>query len=169
MIKLSASKAGDHQDQMDHFDFINTCLRNMCHSAPGIVIGSSANTKVKIGATTVFTSSGAFKSKASAEVAFTPTTHDIAPDAVLVKEAIYLLSLASDGTPTLTMGDIASGSGAAKFPERPATGTPIGAVRIAVAAGATLFDASSDALTAAHLTVTYYDLGYYAARFDVAL
>lgn len=167
MQKTDASKALSNKTLMDQFDAMHTAFRNMCLSTAGLAIGSSAAAKVKIVNTVIFLASGIFKSKATAEVAFTATTHDIPPAGGSVQEAMYLLTLASDGTPTLTMGAIATGSGAALMPERPATGTPIGAVRVAVAAGATLFDASTDALDAGHLTVTYYNIGGpFQSRFD---
>ncbi len=166
MNKTATSKALSNQELMDQFDSLNTAMRNQCLSNPGIVIGTGSAAMVKIGSTTVFTSGGEFKSKTTAEVAFTATTHDIAAHATLVQEAMYMVMLAADGTPSLVMGAIASGSGAAVLPERPATGTPIGAVRVAVAAGATPFDASTDLLSAGHITDTYYNFGYVAPRFD---
>jgi len=147
-------------------DMENTAEANRCMTAPGLCIGSSSAAKVKIANTTTFLCGGIFKSKTSAEIAFTATTHDIPCSATLVQEAMYLLMLAADGTPSLVMGAIVAGSGNALLPERPATGTPIGAVRIAVAAGSTKFTAGSDLLSAGHLTVTYYDIGYIAPRFD---
>lgn len=169
MDALKPSKAGSLQERMDHFDSINTSLRNKCLTSAGLAIGTVANTSVKIVNTVTYLSDGEFRSKAPAEKAFTANTHDIPANASSVQEAMYLMTLASDGTPTLTMGTIATGSGNAKLPERPATGTPIGAVRVAVAAGATPFDATTDALSAGHLTVTYYNYGYLAPRFDSAL
>ena len=168
MLAVNSAKMDNHQEMMTFMDLIDTALKNQCLSNPGIAIGSGSAAKVLIGNTTVFTSDGIFKSKTTAEVAFTATTHDIAPNASSVQEAMYLVMLAADGTPSLVMGTIATGSGAAKLPERPATGTPIGAVRVAVAAGATLFDASTDLLSAAHITDTYYSYGYLAPRFDAA-
>jgi hypothetical protein len=169
MDKLSIDKAMSQDLLIHHLDSIDTAIKNQCFAAVGMCIGSSAPEKVKIANTVVFTSGGVFKSKSTAEIAFTANTHDIAASASAVQEAIYLVTLAADGTPTLTMGTIASGTGNAKFPDRPATGTPIGAARIAIAAGATKFDASSDALSAGHITDSYYDLGYYAPRFDAAI
>ena len=156
------------QPLMDLLDEFNTQIRNIALADPGLCIGSSAAAKVKIGNTVKFLSAGVFKSKSTAEVAFTATTHDIPADADTIQEACYLVTLAADGTPTLTMGAIASGSGDALLPERPATGTPIGYVRIAVAAGSTDFDASSDNLSDGHLTDTYVNLGFLGARFDAA-
>jgi hypothetical protein len=169
MDKVSPSAAGSNQNLMNQFDAINHALRNQCLSNPGVVIGTGSAAMVKVTNTTVYTSGGEFKSKATAEVAFTATTHDIPAHATLVQEAMYLVMVAADGTLSLVMGAIASGSGAAVLPERPATGTPIGAVRVAVAAGATPFDASTDLLSAAHITDTFYSFGFLAPRFDAAL
>lgn len=169
MDQITPTAAMSHQEMMDLFDSVNHAMRNQCLSNPGIAIGTGSAAEVKITNTTVFTSAGEFKSKTTAEVAFTATTHDIAADADAVQEAMYLVMLAADGTPSLVMGDIASGAGNAKLPERPATGTPIGAVRVAVAAGATPFDASTDLLSAGHITDTYYSFGYLAPRFDAEL
>jgi hypothetical protein len=166
MLKLDAVFARYDANLEAMFDKINTWLSNRCTSAAGLAIGSSSKAKVKIVNTTTFLSGGIFKSKSTAEVVFTATTHDIAAHATLVQEAMYLLTLAADGTPTLTMGAIVSGAGNAVLPELPATGTPIGAVRIAIAAGATPFDASTDELDAAHITDTYYDYGWITPHFD---
>lgn len=135
-------------------------LRNMALSAAGLAIGSASKKTFKIVNTVTYLSDGVFKSKTTAAVPLTATTHDIAANASSVQEACYLLTLAANGDVTVTMGDIATGSGNAKLPELPATGTPIGYVRIAVAAGSTKFDATSDDLDAAHLTCTYVDLGF---------
>lgn len=143
-------------------------LRNRALSAPGLVIGSSSAAKVKIGATTAFLSDGVFKSKTTAEIAFTATTHDIPADADVAQEAWYLVMLAADGTPSLVMGTIAD-DGLAKLPALPATGTCIGAVKISVAAGATPFDASTDELSAEHLTDTYVDYGFLHPLIDTVL
>ncbi|KKL93229.1 hypothetical protein LCGC14_1876820, partial [marine sediment metagenome] len=47
-------------------------------------------------------------------------------------------------------------------------GTPIGYLRLAVAAGATDFDATSDDLSDGHLTDTFYSIGFLSPRFDAA-
>jgi hypothetical protein len=133
-----------------------------CLSAPGLVIGSVSAKTLKITNTTVYLHNGIFKSMATQVPVFTATTHDIAPHATLVQEAVYLVcngATASDIC-TVHMGAISSGAGTALFPDVPAGKTPIGAVRIAVAAGATLFDATTDDLSAGHITDTYYDIGF---------
>lgn len=166
MLKRNPDGAGGHQARMTMLDSLQTAIGNMALSAAGLAIGSVSAAKVKIVNTVTYLNGGVPKSKTTAEVAFTATTHDIAPHATLVQEAMYLLTLAADGTPTLTMGAIATGAGTAVLPEIPSGGTPIGAVRVAVAAGATPFDASSDNLSAGHITDTYYDFGFLAPRFD---
>lgn len=152
---------------MDYFDRLNVAQRYRALGTPGLAIGSVSAAKVLIGNTTPYLHDGVFKSKTTAEVAFTATTHDIAADASSVQEAVYVVLLAADGTPSLKMGAIATGSGNAKLPELTAAdGTPIGYVRVAVAAGATPFDASTDLLSAGHITDTYVNLGFVAPRFD---
>ena len=166
MLKLDSRKALNDQTLMDHFDALHTSQKYRCLSPAGLVIGSGAKAKVKIANTITYLHNGIFKSKTTAELAFTATSMDIAPNADAVQEACYLMCLAADGTPSFTMGAIASGAGNAVLPEVPADKTPVGYVRIAVEAGATLFNASTDDLDASHLTVTYVDLGYLAPRFD---
>lgn len=169
MTALDSLIAGGSQALMTRFDAIDTQLKYQCLSNPGVVIGSTSAATVKIANTTAYTHGGVFKSKTTAEVPFTATTHDIAADADTVQEACYLLCLAADGTASLVMGDVASGSGEALWPAHPGNLTPIGGVRVAVAAGSTNFDASTDLLSATHITDTYYSFGYYGPRFDAAV
>jgi hypothetical protein len=150
------------------FDQLRSRIAWMTLSAPGLVIGSTSKKEVKIANTTVYLADGLFKSKSSAEVAFTATTDDIAPNASSVQEACYLVCLAADGTASLVKGTTATGSGTALLPEFPASKCVIGYVRIAVAAGATLFNATTDDLDSAHLTVAYTDLGLLAEKFSAA-
>lgn len=125
----------------------------------GLAIGTS-KPKVLIANTVPFLIAGVFKSKSTAETAFTATTHDITALAGSVQEAVYLVTLDAAGTVTLTKGTTATGAGNAAIPSAPASEAVVGHVRIAVDAGATDFDASSDDLDAAHLTVTYTDLAF---------
>lgn len=145
---------------MTTLDNISTALDNNVLSTPGLVIGSSANTSVKIASTTVFKVNGTVLSKTTAEVAFTATTHDIPANASSVQERVYMLSLDASGNPTITAGVISTGAGTALLPERPARGNaPIGYVRIAVNAGTpgsgTNFVAGTTALNDARMTTTY--------------
>lgn len=151
---------------MDFHDALNTALSNMCYTSAGLVIGSSAASAVKVANTVTFTAAGVFKSKTTAEVAFTATTHNIPNNVSTVQEAVYVVGLSPTGTLTLTMGAIATGTGNALLPERVASVTPIGHVRVAVAAGSTLFTAGSDLLSAGHLTVTYTNVAFLFGRFD---
>ena len=145
----------EHDRAVADLTAVYNILNYLCLSPAGLVIGSTSKKEIKIASTTAYLNGGVFCSKTTAEVAFTVTTHDIAPSATLVQEAVYVLSLDAAGTATVTMGAIASGAGNAVVPATPAGGTAIGYVRIAVAAGATKFDATSDDLDAAHLTATY--------------
>jgi len=165
MLKLSKAKALFHQNVMTVFDMLNTNLKYHALVDPGLCIGTGSTSEVKIANTTTFLHNGIFKSKSSAEVAFT-ATHDIEADADTIQEACYLVCLNAVGTITLTMGTIASGSGNSLLPEIPSGVTPIGYLRLAVAAGTTDFDASSDALSDGHLTDTYVNLGFLSPRFD---
>ncbi|MFA5130764.1 MAG: hypothetical protein WC477_07705 [Patescibacteria group bacterium] len=131
-------------------------VKNMCHSYAGLVIGTSAAEKVKLTNNTDVSVNGKmFQLAASAELAFTATTDDIEADANNVREAVYLYVVDEDGATSLFKGDEASGSGNAVVPETPEGKACIGYVRVAVAAGSTKFDATSDSLAAGHITDTY--------------
>lgn len=133
------------------FHALNRVLGN-----PGLAIGTSSKKKVKVVTATPYVLNGALGTvSSSTEVAFTATTMDIPANAGAVQEAVYLLTVNTGGTPTLTMGAIASGAGNAVIPDVPTGHVLLGYVRIAVDAGSTPFDATSDDLDAAHLTVTY--------------
>ena len=128
---------------------------NVCLATAGLAIGTTSTSEVRIVNTTTFLNKGIFKSKSAAEIAFTATTHDITAAAGSIQEAVCLVSLQADGTGILTKGTTATGSGNAIIPATPAGETAIGYLRLAVAAGSTDFDATSDALSDAHLTDTY--------------
>lgn len=132
--------------------------QNCSFNAAGLVIGSVSAAKVKITNTVNYVINGAFKSIATQEVAFTPTTHDIPANASAVQEAVYVLTAAANQTVSITRGAIANGSGNAVAPSVPANQAVIGQVRIAVAAGATPFTAATTLLSNGALTVTYTDL-----------
>lgn len=134
-------------------------VQNIALGPAGLVIGTGSTAKVKVANTVAYLSGGLFKSKTTAEVAFTPTTDDITASASAIKERVYLVTVDSGGTLAMTAGDVATGAGLAKVPAAPNGKTVLGYVRVAVAAGATPFDASTDALSAGHLTVTYVDTG----------
>lgn len=162
---LAGESLGDRLDKTidlirevyDDHAILRTILLNRTITTPGLVIGTSSKAKVKIGSTFTFLNGGVPYSKTSAEIAFTATTHDIAPNAGAAQERWYVLSIIGDGTVTITAGT-AGAVGAGTYPATPAGGTPIGLVRIEIAAGSTPFDASSDDLDAAHITDDYWNL-----------
>lgn len=123
----------------------------------GLAIGSVSKKEVLVAATVDFIIDGINYAKTTAEAAFTATTDDITAVAASVQEAVYLVCVSSGGTLSIVKGTTATGSGEGVIPGAPLGLCVIGTVRIAVDAGATDFDATSDDLDAAHLTVTYVD------------
>lgn len=147
---------------------VNKALKNAVLSDAGLRIkGGSASPLAQNENAVVFLIDGVYKSKAQADIAFTATTHDIAADAGAVQEAVYAVSLQGDGTITVTMGEIASGAGNAVAPQAPEGEALVGYIRVAVDAGATDFDASSDDLDASHLTVTFEDRAFASVEPEV--
>lgn len=144
-----------------------TALRDSNEVLGGLAIDTD-KTQVKTVNTVQYSLNHKRYTKAAFTKAFTATTHDIPANASAVQEAIYLYSLDASGNITCTMGEIASGSGSAVPPATPAGNCPVGALRLAVAAGATSFDATTDELDEAHLTDTYYDLKLNPADFEQA-
>lgn len=116
--------------------------------SPALAIGSSSKAKVLNGAFTVVRD-GAISTIASAETAFTATTHDLADGA----GAVYLVYLDSTNTIKILKGTATTGGTGAVCPTTPAGGLKIGEVKI-VTSGA-IFDASTTELDAVTLTVTY--------------
>ena len=148
---------------VDLANSLKAALSYMALSSAGLAIGTTTS-QVKIANTVVYLNNGVVKTKTTADIAFTATSHDIAANASAVREAVYLLSLSANGTATITKGVEATGAGNALIPNTPAGNTPIGHVRIAVAAGATPFDATTNALNAGHLTVTYTNVAFDASK-----
>lgn len=138
--------------------YLHTSRAGVCISAPGLAIGSADKKKVKIVNKFLFWDSASTlpKTKASAEVAFTATTHDVTANGAAARERWYLFTIVADGTVTITAG-VQGAVGAGTFPATPTGGTPFGALRIEIAAGATDFDATTDELDEAHITDEYYD------------
>jgi len=138
-------------------------------SDPNLAIGSESAAKVKHDDFS-YILDGEITTVSSSEVAFTEATHDIAADGTDVQEAIYVLSIdPSDDSFTLTMGDIADEDDAVA-PSTPSGELKLGEVLIQVDNGSTDFDATSDELSAVHLTDEYSnktDLAD-AADFDIS-
>lgn len=123
-------------------------------SAPGLAIGTSSAAKVKHNEL-IYQVAGMRYKVAAGEVAFTATTHDIADPDTNPREAIYVLSVNAAGTVTITKGADAAAD-AAVAPATPAGEVKLGEVKIQHN-GSAIFDASTDLLSAAHLTDTYTD------------
>lgn len=169
MNQLIPATALNHQSLMDLFDSVNTAQNYRCLGSPGLVIGTSSTAAVKIANTTPYLWGGQFKSKTTAEIAFTATVDDIPSNASSAQERLYVLGLDAAGNGKLIGGAIASTAGGALYPEPSAYAgyTPIGAVRVLCASG-TGFVAGTTALSAAGITATYYNIGFLSPRFDSA-
>ncbi len=122
-------------------------------SAPGLAIGVSSAAAVKFN-DLIFQVDGMRFRIAASEVAFTATTHDIADPDAAPREAIYVLSASAGASaPTITKGTTAAAN-AAVAPATPAGHVKFGEVKVQHD-GSAIFDASTDLLSAAHLTDTY--------------
>lgn len=169
MRQLNKSAALNSAELAEYLENVNTRLMNHALSSAGLAIGSSSKKAVLIANTVNYLVDGVFCAKTTAEIAFTATTDDIAASAASVQEACYLLCLTSNGTASWVKGAVATGAGNAIVPEIPSGKTAIGYVRIAVAVGTTIFNATTDELDAGHLTVTYVNLGYVNNSFESAI
>jgi len=159
----STRKNAEGLDKQQLINFQQRVL-NMCLYNPVLAIGSGSAAKVLIttGATGIYIIEGKiYTTPASQEVAFTATTDDIAPNATTAQEKTYLVCLDSAGTGSLVGGDQAD-IGKSVAPEVDADLCVIGKVVLSVAAGTTKFDASTDLLSANHVTDTYTNLAILA-------
>lgn len=130
-------------------------------SVPGFRIGTSNAAQVEFDEL-IFQISGMRYRIAAGEVAFTETTHDIADPDADPQEAVYLLSVTHGSTaPTITKGTTAA-AGAGAAPATPAGHLAIGSVRIQHD-GSAVFTATTDLLSAAHITDTYTDVTPYGS------
>ena len=139
---------------------IRTRLLNHTKTNGVLAIGTTSAAEIKVTNAVDYVAAGVLGTLAAAEYAFTATTHDITADAGTVQEAVYLLSVDGAGSVTVTKGTTATGAGNAVVPATPTDEAPLGYLRLAVAAGATDFDATSDLLSAGHLTDTYVNLSF---------
>lgn len=128
-------------------------LGNVTATTPALAIGSSSKKAVLSGAF-FYWSDGVLKRKASAETAFTATTHDVTANGSAARSRFYLLSINASGTITISAGTQGA-VGSETTPSLPAGDTPMGLVRIEVATGATDFDATTDELDEGHITDEY--------------
>jgi len=141
------------RDQVKHLVVRETIppSQDFLMNAPLLSEGTGSKKEVKV-ALALFMGNGATPVEdAEAEHAF------IAADADTPQERWYSYSSVDGATVVVTPGTIAA-EGAAVPPANPANAAPYGLVRIVVAAGAVPFNATTDDLDAAHLTVTYFGL-----------
>jgi hypothetical protein len=185
MLALDPNVALGRQDLMTYLDLCNIASRNVVLDPAGTAIGVGSTAKVlltntigyTVGAVSGAALGGIFKSKTTAEVAFTATTMNIPANAASIQEACYYMCVNAAGTLSIVMGAIATGAGNAQWPERSAVADGLaiwGGVRIAVAAAAPGsthdFVAGTTALSDGRLSaVTYYDFGYIAPAFSAAM
>jgi hypothetical protein len=129
---------------------------------PNIRIGVTSKKALKIDGFTLYRDGGRI-AVAAAEPAFTATTHDIADPDANGREAIYLVLVSRAGAVTIVKGGDAV-LGAGVDPAITADCVAIARVKINHN-GTQIFDATTDDLDAAHLTVVYQDM---AEALDVA-
>lgn len=122
-----------------------------CTASPNFRIGTTSAKALKSDAFSAYLG-GVAVPVAAVETAFTATTHDVAAD----KEARFLVCCSRAGVLTLVKGADAV-AGASVDPAATADTVVVGRVTIVTVGSA--FDATTDDLDAAHLTVTYEDLG----------
>lgn len=132
-------------------------------SAPGLAIGTTDPAKIKHNAFTTF-KDGVIKSIPAGEVAFTPTTDDLADG----YGAVYLVYL--DGTTVkILKGTATLGGTGAVCPATPAGKVKLGEVKIVTSGAA--FTAGTTLLSATTITDTYTDktdVISSSANFDVS-
>ena len=135
-----------------------TYINNHVLSKAGLKIGVGSTTRVEIANNTDYTLNGiVYRIPADQEEAFTATDHDIADGYT----NIFNMSVNAALATTLTIGTPALAGVAPTVAATPAGQLCIGTIQI-TAVGA-IFNASTDALDAGHLTVVYIDRDGYVA------
>ncbi len=123
-------------------------------SLPVLAIGTSSAAEVKNSAFDIRVN-GQVETVAAGETGFTATTDDIADPDASGREIVYVLSVAQGGTITITPGTIAA-LAAGVAPSTPAGEVKMGEVLVAHD-GSAIFNATTDNLSASHITDTYTD------------
>lgn len=143
----------------NHVNYVATAAHALTRlmNDPSLSIGTTSKAKIKHASFSIW-ESGTQTDITGAEVAFTATTDDITANGAKVQEAKYLVS--ADGSTIKILKGTTADEGASTLPALPAGEVKVGEILIKVAAGATNFDATTDLLDAAHLTVTYTDADY---------
>lgn len=129
------------QDIRDSLTKLQINAVDLVLSSAALAIGTSSKAKVKIVNTFYYMIDGILYSKTSAEIAFTATTHDVANG----KYAVFVLSIDSAGTVTMTKSADAASLDAVVFPTIPDDEVVIGFV-IIHPSGTGAFDASTTEL-----------------------
>lgn len=132
-------------------DAILSAMQDKLLGNPTLTIGSVSKKTLKTLAFPV-SDGGTLKTIAAATPAFTATDDDIADG----YKAVYLIYLV-DTTVTVLKGTAVLIADTAVCPAIPAGGIKVGEVEIETSGA--IFNATSDDLDAAHLTVTYRNLG----------
>ena len=130
-------------------------INNYALDAGTLAIGTSSAAEIKITNAMDIVCAGVKGTQVSAqEVAFTATTHDMADGF----KCVYILTANSAGTVTITKGTeilTANYSLQESLPEIPADQALLGYVEIATSGA--IFNATTDLLSAGHITDTYVD------------
>jgi hypothetical protein len=144
---------------VEQMNLLKAVLLNVVTTKAGLAIGDPTKTVVENANAIQYRIGGvAYTKAADTTFAFTATVDDIAASATTVQERVYLWCLNAAGDVSHVTSDQATGAGNAEVPATPEGVVAVGYTRIAVAAGATSFDATTDELDEAHLTDTYVDL-----------
>jgi len=134
--------------------FVAVALGAGLISTPVLAEGTSSKKELKCSSFN-FRALGWQEAKTGAETAFTATTHDVLDPDALPRGAIFVISIAQGGTITITKGTDAL-AGLEVAPATPANQCKLGEVLIQHN-GTAIFNANTDLLDAAHLTVVYTD------------
>lgn len=127
----------------------------MLITAPGLRIGTTAPEAVKFDAFT-YQIAGMRYVMAAGESPLTATTHDIADPDTVGREATFRVSIAAAAAELTFTKSADAALGASVLPALPANHCAVGSLKVAHN-GSAIFDATTDALSAAHITDTYAD------------
>ena len=121
---ISTNEAGQSNDSMRATLLkVQSAIVDQVLTTGGLVIGSSANTAVKIATTVYALVDGILVKKTTAEIVIAGTVANAAFN-------VFVLSINSAGTVTVTMGTAGATIGAIVFPAVPANSAVIGFVII---------------------------------------
>lgn len=123
MVKtLINSESTSNQNLRGVLEELQGAAVDVCMTDPGLAIGTSANTSVKIANTVYANIAGVMVKKTTAEVALTATTHNVTADLF----RIFALTLNADGDVTVTAGTEGASLTLATWPTIPSDEAIIG-------------------------------------------